>query len=107
MDTIDRVRSSALEAGRRYLELCAQETGVAIGEFVDNLLACEAVGCIDSRSSLGELSIWVCEAVPLDSDIPDGQLIQWCYDVEDEFRTRPRPMISPNIVGNVCLLREE
>lgn len=52
VDTVDdRVKYAAMEAGRRYLELCAEMNGVTIGEFVDNMLACEAAGCYTQRAS--------------------------------------------------------
>ena len=97
VDTLDRrVKHAAMEAGRHYLELCAEMNGVTIGEFVDDMLACEAVGCDEAGSAVMELSVQVCTAVPTDVDIPDEQLVQWCYEVEDAFRTRPRPMVSMN-----------
>ena len=113
MDTIESFKYAAMEAGRKYLEQCARLNGKTAGEFVDNMLACDAVGCDDVRSVVVELSVQVAFATPLDVDIPDEQLIQWCCDVEDEFRTRPRPTRCPTRIGNaclrenVCLLREE
>ena len=114
VDTVDdRVKYAAMEAGRRYLELCAEMNGVTIGEFVDNMLACEAVGCDEAGSAMMELSFQVANALPLDVDIPDehwsqwcDDVVQWCYDVEDEFRTRPRPIKSLSQGGGRCLLED-
>ena len=59
-------------------------------EFVDDYLACEAEGCNGGWMIRGNLSVWMAAEI-MDAEIPDETFERWCDDVEEEFRSLPRP----------------
>lgn len=91
MATTAVAESTAKEAGREYLQLCAANAGTTVSDIVDRALACLAEGCPNALTLNTELFIQMAMAPQSGVDISDETVGQWMDDVYDEFRVQPRP----------------